>query len=86
MSQYLQYSMMTSFYVVETSITETFLIICDKCMAKNLKLSTNEWELLRKAVVFFGPMVKEGGISTSNDNICYVGITSTVSTPRCVHF
>lgn len=78
--------MMTSCYVVDTSRTETLLIICDKCMAKNLKLSSNKPQLLQKEVVSFGPTVKEGGISTSDDNIYYIGITSTVSTPRYVQF
>lgn len=55
-------------------------------MAKNLKLSTNKPELLQKEVVFFGPMVEEGGMSTSDDNLYYIGITSTVSIPICVWF
>lgn len=77
---------MTLCCIVEASRTETLLIICDKCMAKNLKLSTNKPELLQKEVVFFGPMVEEGGMSTSDDNLYYIGITSTVSIPICVWF
>lgn len=77
---------MTLCGVVESSGTETLLIICDKCMAKNLKLSTNKPELLQKEVVSFGPMVEEGGMSTSDDNLYYIGITSTVSIPICVRF
>lgn len=77
---------MTSCYVVETSRTETLLIICDKCMAKNLKLCPNKPELLQKEIVFFGPTVKEGGLSTGDDNIRYIGVTGIVSTPRCVQF
>lgn len=53
---------------------------------KNLKLSPNKPEQLQQEVVFFGPTVKEGGISTSDDNIYYIEITSTVSTSRCVQF
>lgn len=55
-------------------------------MAKNLKLSPHKLELLQKEVVFFWPVVKEEGIPTSDDNIYYIGITSAVSTPRCVQF
>lgn len=55
-------------------------------MAKNLKLSPHKLELLQKEVVFFWPVVKEKGIPTSDDNIYYIGITSAVSTPRCMQF
>lgn len=78
--------MMTLCCIVETSQSGILLTICDKCMAQNLKLSPNKSELLQKEVVFSNSTVKEGGISTSDDNVCYIRITSALSTPRCVQF